>query len=104
MARYGMCGMRMLQLCLSGEKAAGADDPQYKAHSHGRTQEAGRKIESMNDLRNVSSSPHVRVQESSADLMRWVLIALLPASLFGIWHFDHAQTALQIEQHVCDIK
>lgn len=41
----------------------------------------------MNDLRNVSSSPHVRVQESSADLMRWVLIALLPASLFGIWHF-----------------
>ena len=41
----------------------------------------------MNDLRNVSSSPHVRAQESSADLMRWVLIALLPASLFGIWHF-----------------
>lgn len=41
----------------------------------------------MNDLRNVSSSPHVRAAESSADLMRWVLIALLPAALFGIWHF-----------------
>lgn len=41
----------------------------------------------MNELRHVSSSPHVRAQESSADLMRWVLIALLPAALFGIWHF-----------------
>ena len=41
----------------------------------------------MSDLRNVSSSPHVREKRTSADIMRIVLLALLPATLYGCWHF-----------------
>ena len=36
---------------------------------------------------NVSSSPHVRSKDTTAKIMLYVLIALLPASLFGIYNF-----------------
>lgn len=39
------------------------------------------------DLRKVSSSPHIRDKVTSANIMRDVVIALLPASLFGVYHF-----------------
>ena len=41
----------------------------------------------MSDLYNVSSSPHVRAKDTSARIMLYVIIALLPASVFGIWNF-----------------
>lgn len=41
----------------------------------------------MSDLYNVSSSPHVRAKDTSARIMLYVVIALLPASVFGIWNF-----------------
>ncbi len=41
----------------------------------------------MGDLRKVSSSPHIRDKVTSANIMRDVVIALLPASLFGVYHF-----------------
>ncbi len=36
---------------------------------------------------NMSSSPHVRDKTTSSNIMLFVVIALLPASLFGVWNF-----------------
>lgn len=41
----------------------------------------------MSDLLNVSANPHVRSQDSTQTIMRDVLIALTPASIFGIYNF-----------------
>ena len=43
----------------------------------------------MNEYYNVSSSPHIRDRVKSSNIMLMVLIALLPATLFGIWNFRH---------------
>ena len=36
---------------------------------------------------HVSSNPHVRDNMTTGRIMQLVAIALLPASLFGIWNF-----------------
>ena len=41
----------------------------------------------MAELYNISSSPHDRKPVKTANLMRDVVIALIPTSLFGIWQF-----------------
>ncbi|GFI32861.1 electron transport complex subunit RsxD [Lachnospiraceae bacterium] len=41
----------------------------------------------MSDMYNVSSSSHIRSKDTSAKIMLYVAIALLPASVFGIWNF-----------------
>lgn len=41
----------------------------------------------MSELYNVSTSPHVRHNDTTAGIMRDVLIALLPASAFGVYNF-----------------
>lgn len=41
----------------------------------------------MSDLRNVSSNPHVRSKVSTSNIMMFVVIALLPATCFGIYNF-----------------
>lgn len=41
----------------------------------------------MSDLYNVSSSPHIRAKDTSARIMLYVVISLLPASIFGIVNF-----------------
>lgn len=41
----------------------------------------------MNGFFNVSSSPHVRSDESTRSIMCDVAIALLPATVFGVYHF-----------------
>ena len=38
-------------------------------------------------LWNVSSSPHVRDHSSTQSIMRDVVIALLPATIIGIYNF-----------------
>lgn len=43
----------------------------------------------MSDLFHVSSSPHVRSKDSTSRIMLYVIIALLPASLFGIYNFGY---------------
>ncbi len=43
----------------------------------------------VSDLLNVTSSPHVREKDSTQKIMGWVIIALLPASLFGIYNFGY---------------
>ena len=35
----------------------------------------------------VSSNPHIRDKATTASIMRDVIIALIPAALFGIWNF-----------------
>ena len=41
----------------------------------------------MSDLYNVSSSSHVRDKDTSARIMLYVIIALMPATIFGIINF-----------------
>lgn len=41
----------------------------------------------MSDLLNVSSNPHVRSKDTTSSIMLDVLIALLPATVFGIYNF-----------------
>ncbi len=48
----------------------------------------------MNGFFNVSSSPHVRSTESTRSIMCDVAIALLPATVFGIWHFGAYSAAI----------
>ena len=41
----------------------------------------------MSENYQVSSAPHVRAKDSTSRVMLYVIIALLPASLFGIYNF-----------------
>lgn len=41
----------------------------------------------MSDLRNVSSSPHIRDKVTSANIMKWVTFALLFPAGYGVFHF-----------------
>ncbi len=43
----------------------------------------------MSDLLNVSVSPHIRAKDTTTSIMRDVLIALAPASIFGIYNFGY---------------
>lgn len=48
----------------------------------------------MNDLYQVSSAPHVRAKDSTSRIMLYVILALLPASLFGIYNFGYKALVL----------
>ena len=50
----------------------------------------------MSDLYNVSSSPHTRKKDTTDKIMLYVIIALLPASLFGIYNFGYKAAILMI--------
>lgn len=41
----------------------------------------------MNEQLNISASPHIRSKTSTRSIMMWVVIALLPATVFGIYNF-----------------
>ncbi len=41
----------------------------------------------MSDMLKVSSSPHVRAKDTTDRIMLYVIIALLPTSLFGVYNF-----------------
>ncbi len=43
----------------------------------------------MNENYKVSASPHIRDRIKSGNIMLMVVIALLPATIFGIWNFRH---------------
>ena len=45
----------------------------------------------MNNTLKVSSSPHIRSKETSSYIMLMVIVALLPATLFGIYNFGFRQ-------------
>ena len=48
----------------------------------------------MSDLYHVSSSPHVRAKDTTSRIMLYVIIALLPTSLFGIYNFGYKALVL----------
>lgn len=41
----------------------------------------------MSELLHVSSNPHIRSKVTTSGIMFWVIVALLPATGFGIFHF-----------------
>ena len=41
----------------------------------------------MDTMYKVSSNPHVREKVSTRQIMLYVIIALLPATCFGVWNF-----------------
>lgn len=41
----------------------------------------------MNEMYNVSSSPHVRSNDTTQTIMRDVVIALIPTTIFGVYNF-----------------
>lgn len=41
----------------------------------------------MSQLYNISSAPHVRAKDTTDRIMLYVIIALLPTSIFGVWNF-----------------
>lgn len=41
----------------------------------------------MSDLLKVSSNPHIRSKDTTAHIMLYVIISLLPAAGFGVYHF-----------------
>lgn len=50
----------------------------------------------MSDLYHVSSSPHVRAKDTTSRIMLYVIIALLPASVFGIYNFGFRALLLML--------
>lgn len=50
----------------------------------------------MNENYNISASPHIRDKVTSSNLMLMVLIALLPATIFGIYNFRHENAWLLV--------
>ena len=50
----------------------------------------------MSDILKVSSSPHVRSKDTTSRIMLYVIIALLPTSLFGIFNFGPKAAVLMI--------
>lgn len=48
----------------------------------------------MSEKYQVSSAPHVRTKDSTSRVMLYVIIALLPASLFGIFNFGYKALVL----------
>lgn len=41
----------------------------------------------MNELYNISASPHVRAKDTTSQIMLLVIIALMPATIFGVFNF-----------------
>lgn len=50
----------------------------------------------MNENYNISSSPHIRDKVTSSNIMLMVLIALLPATIFGVYNFRHENAWLLV--------
>ncbi len=56
----------------------------------------------MSELLHISSEPHVRDARTTQSIMRDVLIALLPAALFGVWNFGlHALLLIVVCMVTC---
>ena len=50
----------------------------------------------MKELFNVSTSPHIRSEETTGRLMADVVIALMPASIFGVYQFGLRALAIML--------
>ena len=50
----------------------------------------------MGENLKISSSPHIRDKATTSNIMLWVVIALLPATFFGIYNFRDTQAWLLV--------
>ena len=51
----------------------------------------------MNERYNVSSGPHTRSRLTTGNVMRDIVISLMPATIIGVWHFGfHAFTVIAL--------
>ena len=50
----------------------------------------------MNEKFNISSSPHIRDKVTTGNIMLYVIIALIPTTLFGIYNFRHENAWLLV--------
>ena len=57
----------------------------------------------MNDLFNVTSPPHVRAKDKTNKIMLYVIIALLPATIFGIINFGISALILVVAAIVSSV-
>lgn len=48
----------------------------------------------MSELYHVSSSPHVRSKDTTSRIMLYVILALMPTTIFGIWNFGYKAAIL----------
>ena len=56
----------------------------------------------MSELLHVSSNPHVREENTTSNIMFDVLLALMPAAVFGVWHFGwHAALLIAVTMFTC---
>lgn len=56
----------------------------------------------MSELLHISSGPHVRDTRTTQSIMRDVLLALLPAAVFGVWNFGlHALLLIAVCMITC---
>ena len=56
----------------------------------------------MEQTMKISSSPHIRDRESTTNIMGQVLLALMPATLFGIYNFGiRALVIILITVKIC---
>ena len=54
----------------------------------------------MSEQLKVSSSPHIRSKETTGNIMLWVIIALLPATFFGIYNFRDTTAAAVLTEYI----
>ena len=50
----------------------------------------------MGEQFNISSSPHIRDKATTSEIMQWVVIALMPATVFGIYNFKDTYAGLLV--------
>ena len=51
------------------------------------TEKEEKEVSIVSDLYNVSSSSHIRSKDTSSRIMFYVVAALMPATIFGVWNF-----------------
>ena len=55
-----------------------------------------KEVDPVSDLYHVSSAPHVRAKDTTSRIMLYVIIAMLPTTLFGIFNFGFRALLLVI--------
>ena len=84
---HGMRGVRMLCICICPARrplTQAFKEMRKAVCSQPQKVGGGKK---WNKLLNVSSSPHVRDGVTTQRLMFDVVIAMIPASVYGVWQF-----------------
>ena len=84
--------MWLLFLCLSGKTEPDTGNQVNAKTGFGKERKSRKEnrieVRYVKELLNVSSNPHVRDEQTTSRIMLDVLIALIPASIFGIYNLE----------------